>query len=433
MSSTAAGINSAFASNKFFRADSKRVKIGSNINFSQEYVVLKPKGGDVGIVDVLNTMKWKNNGSTDEVPGVWATEYELKFGTTATNIIQLLKQAENAFQVLKNAFVTGDNPNASLDTFLTMYASDRTGFAYNFPYLNTNAGLKKVSNNWSKSNSLLESIGKNPTDAAGGGKGDLIGATVGTVVGLMTPGFGFEEIQSFNETSPQTLTISFPLYNTIDIESAFDNYCFVNLLTFQNLKTRTTMMSYIPPKIYTVDTFSLGGIYMAAAYISDLTIESIGTTRKMDIFKDFGSRDVLIPEAYKVTITFTDLISQSSNIFAATMGGKKVDVVSINSAALDAITTAKNNTIDILNSGVTATERFGQSKFNSDDPEVSPQQANQVPETRTQTRYVTYPVQLTQAEIQAQSPDFPMSTVKNATEAYQVTQVKNSKGEWVDK
>jgi hypothetical protein len=328
MTSNAAGVNAAFASNKFFRAEEKTTSPGG-ISLGNGYVVLKPKGGEVGIVDVLNTMKWKNNGSNDEVPSIWATEFELKFGTTATNLVQLLTQGKNVYQVLKNKFLTGDNPNASLDTFLTMYASNRTGFAYNFPYLNTNAGLKKVTNNWGAEKSLLESIGSGGESSAGS-KLDMVASVAGAATSFFTPKFGFEEVQSFQGTSQQSLTISFPLYNTIDIDSAFDHYSFVNLLTFQNLKTRTTMMSYIPPKIYTVDSFSLGGIYMAAAYISDLSIESIGTTRKMDIFKDFGSREVLIPEAYKITITFTDLVSQSSNVFAATMGAKKVDVISIN-------------------------------------------------------------------------------------------------------
>ena len=88
-------------------------------------------------------------------------------------------------------------------------------------------------------------------------------------------------------------------------------------------------MTYIPPKIYTVDTYSLGGVYMAAAYVSNFKIDSIGTTRKIKEFSFFGSNEVLMPEAYKVTITFRDLVSQSSNIFAGTMGGSKVEVSNI--------------------------------------------------------------------------------------------------------
>ena len=89
------------------------------------------------------------------------------------------------------------------------------------------------------------------------------------------------------------------------------------------------MLTFIPPKIYTVDTVALGGVYMAAAYVSQLKIDSIGTTRRMSDFFGFGSSEILIPEAYKVSITFTDLVSQSSNIFAGTMGGAKIEVTGI--------------------------------------------------------------------------------------------------------
>lgn len=95
------------------------------------------------------------------------------------------------------------------------------------------------------------------------------------------------------------------------------------------------MMTYTPPKIYRIYTPSAGGYFMAACYVSDFRVDSIGTTREMKQ-DGFGSQSILIPEAYKVSITFTDLVSQSSNIFAGTMGAEKVQVISeINEKALN--------------------------------------------------------------------------------------------------
>jgi hypothetical protein len=68
---------------------------------------------------------------------------------------------------------------------------------------------------------------------------------------------------------------------------------------------------------------------MAAAYISNLKIDSIGTTRRMTDFSTFGPTEIIIPEAYKITITFTDLVSPSANIFAGTLGGSKIEVTNI--------------------------------------------------------------------------------------------------------
>ena len=72
------GINSSFARNKFFTATTEQLKISFLDNLGQPYTKLKPNGS--GIIDVVNTMYWKNLGSNDEVPSVWVTERELKFG-----------------------------------------------------------------------------------------------------------------------------------------------------------------------------------------------------------------------------------------------------------------------------------------------------------------------------------------------------------------
>jgi hypothetical protein len=85
-------------------------------------------------------------------------------------------------------------------------------------------------------------------------------------------------------------------------------------------------MSYIPPKIYEVDAYSVGGVYMAAAIVSNFKVDSIGTTRRMTEWAGFGPKEILIPEAYRVSITFTDLLSQSSNVFAGALGGTKIKV-----------------------------------------------------------------------------------------------------------
>jgi hypothetical protein len=308
------GINAAFAQNSFFTAETKQLDVLGFGGLGSSFPKLKPKGA--GIVDVVNRMRWKNGGSTEEVPVVWVTERELRYGVWTANLLQFLTQ----FQRLTN----GQN----IDSYLNLYAAEKTGFQYNFPLLLTNGdNIRTVRNQWVPANGIAKFI----KDKAGsaGGAGDLIGAAVGAAVGAVTPGFGYEETYQYGKTDTASLQVTFPLYNTFDLQSAFDHYSFVQLITFQNLKTRTSMLTYIPPKIYTVDTLALGGVYMAAAYVSELKIDSIGTTRRMSDFFGYGSRELIIPEAYKVSITFTDLVSQSANIFAGTMGGTKIEVTGI--------------------------------------------------------------------------------------------------------
>ena len=325
-----AGINRAFASNKFFTAEEQNLQVLGFTGFGSPYPKLRAKGS--GVVDVVNTMIWKNYGSTDEVPVVYITERELKYGTWTANLLQVLQQARN--------LANGQN----VDSYLALYAAEKTGFSYNLPYLAGNdSNLRNISNTWNKANGLADLVksysGSSPN-------ADIAGAAIGTVVGSITPGTGFEETYQFGNTSLQELTITFPLYNTVSQQAAFDHYSFVQLFTFQNLKIRTSFLTFIPPKIYTVDTYTNGGIYMAAAYVSNLKIDSIGTTRRMRDFSGFGSGEILIPEAYRVSITFTDLVSQSANIFAGTMGGNKIEVT--NSIDLNA---AANAAANIFTSG----------------------------------------------------------------------------------
>jgi len=66
---------------------------------------------------------------------------------------------------------------------------------------------------------------------------------------------------------------------------------------------------------------------MPLAYVSDLKIDSIGTTRRTD--EIITGTYLLIPEAYMVSITIRELIPVSSNIFQGAMGAAdKIEVTS---------------------------------------------------------------------------------------------------------
>jgi hypothetical protein len=363
LSSGSAGVNKSFSSNKFFSAQQKQLDVFGMDNLATPYIKLTPKGS--GVVDIVNSMHWKNIGSNDEVPAVWVIERELKYGMWTSNLLQFIEQGANFFSGL-----AGDK---TVDSYLQLYASEKTGFQYNFPLLLKNGdNIRSVSNEWSKASGVGDMI-KGMAGAGTGKMGaaaNIVGAGVGAAIGAITPGFGFEDTYQYGNTSLNELTVTFPLYNTLTLESAFDHYSFVQLFTFQNLKTRTSLMTYIPPKIYTVDTYSLGGVYMAAAYVSNFKIDSIGTTRKMKEFSFFGSNEVLMPEAYKVTITFRDLVSQSSNIFAGTMGGSKVEVANIPdlSRRAGAFMESAGDTVATFGRGIakTAGEMLGNSNTNED-------------------------------------------------------------------
>ena len=111
-------------------------------------------------------------------------------------------------------------------------------------------------------------------------------------------------------------------------------------------------MTYIPPKLYTLSNLYNGGIYMPVAIVESFSIDSIGTTRVLyDQWSDgLTNSPILIPEAYKVTIKFREIISPSSNIMLGSMGGNKIQTMVMNNNAIEDMSAAAQNTAkDLLN------------------------------------------------------------------------------------
>lgn len=307
--------------NKFF--DVKEISFSVfNKKIAQPYLKAIPKGGS-SVINICDNFDWKNKGSTQEVPRIYAYERELTYGTYTTSLLSLVQSIGGTLNG-----IAGD-PKGGGDIYPQLYASEPTGFKYVFPHLLSNNNLYSVNNNWQTITSGPQNMVNKLADGkSSGGTGEaMLEAGVSFAVGMATPGFGFDDVYNYSGTSPRTFNISFPLYNTFSIESAYNNYCFINLFIFQNLKTRTSLATYIPPKIYRLDYGETqGGIYSPVSIVQNLQVDCIGTTRRMIEFREFGVPEILMPEAYKVNITFMELVQNSSNIFAGSIGGDRIEV-----------------------------------------------------------------------------------------------------------
>ena len=285
------------------------------------YKVARPAGG-TNVIDVHGTFDWKNPGKVDEVPGLVLVEKQLDYGIWTSNLMRLLANASNV-------------ANQTGDPYGALYAASNTGFVYALPYLiQPGSSIRgEISNTWSdisSEQSWSGMMGALPVVGglmqAGYKRATEIAECVGNIV---SPGVGYEPIKVFSGTQPRTIQITFPLYNTVSIESANNNFSFITLLGLQNLKTRTSFATYLPPKIYEVSTDDEGSVYMPFAYISRLDIQSIGTTRAIfdhgNTVQGSGGRRV-VPEAYKVNISLTELLPDSANIYSAGLEGRAVKV-----------------------------------------------------------------------------------------------------------
>ena len=261
-------------------------------------------GSSGGSIDIIRDFRWKNNKtsgrSISEVPSIMLTEYTLGYGKWQTKLSNLFNNIIN-------------NTTGSTDPYGQLYSGLATKFVYKLPYLlKDGSTLKgKTDNTWSEFK--LEDI-------------PLVGDTLSKASKLgekIITGFGFENTGNYSETKKRSVVIEFPLYNTMDIGDTIKNYEFISLFGMQNLKIRTSFLTYIPPKIYSVESTGRGGVYMPAAYVSSYDVRSIGATREIQI----GGNTHLIPEAYKVSITLTELIQESANIMQGSLGGSKTQLI----------------------------------------------------------------------------------------------------------
>jgi hypothetical protein len=292
------------------------------------------------LINVLTDFPWKNSGDVNEVPFLRVKEYTLTWGQTITNLQRILSVIGNIYK------------NGTLDPYLIMYTAKPTDFEYIFPHLIKDGDpLRDIKNSWE-------------VDSNSGGNwledwaSKLSKTKFGGLVSNAIPGTGFEEIETYKHTTKNDLVINFPLYNTRDVKSAFRNYSLVMLLAFQNLKTRTSFMTFIPPKLYTITNDYHGGIYMPVACISDYNVKSIGTTR---VLKEYGN--IIIPEAYDVTIKFSELLSQSSNILKGVIDGSRIQVIEDADVSLDNL---KKETKDAIK-GLSNVFGFSESEEQNDD------------------------------------------------------------------
>ena len=331
--------------------------VNVNSTGSQTRVDVSPASSG-GYIDILNNFNWTTGGYVDEVPYIIAKEMELEFGQIIQNLAGYLDAINNATGNVAKINSSGNNNTDPNDPYAKLYAAHDTGFTYVFPHLIKNGSSIKgaTANTWKRNNigSLVGGLAKGAVDTAAGlfGEGVERGVSeltnyVGKFFGneLVGSGIGLEDIVTYSATAPRSIKITFPLYNTDSEQSAIRNFDFVNLFGLQNLKMRTSFGTFIPPKIYTVESPGQGGIYMPAAFVSHYDVQSIGTTRFMNTGQysaaagtsNNSTNGRIIPEAYRVEITFQEIIPPSSNIMWGSLGGNKVSVINN--------TTFNNNTV----------------------------------------------------------------------------------------
>lgn len=215
--------------------------------------------------------------------------------------------------------LTVSNQQGVLAPYESLYYTKDTGFIYSLPYMEQQ--YKQVGNSFGSSggaNSALMGIGANVSKAA---------ANIATGLNIADPGTYIEQPQLYSFGQNQkSYQVKFPLINTNSWNDVVRNWQLIWMLVYQNTPNRLTRDLIDPPCIYEANLE--GTWYSKYAYVSQLSVNFIGATRKMtiplptDTTPDSGgaprasmiSVDTIIPDAYEVTLTITDIFGESRNM-----------------------------------------------------------------------------------------------------------------------
>jgi hypothetical protein len=274
-------------------------------------------GINYGPINVVSKYKWtlsknfdsNSADSMDEVPIVHLREYEVDESTIKTQI-------DFYTTALKNLGKGGMAPYEQL------FPRKRTGNEYIFPYF-SEVNFEVNTPVWS-SLDQLEQGGKALESAAGtlfGKQAAAVTAGViqaaagigGATLASIYPKVGImDRPRLWQNHEFRTINIKFPLFNIMDVKDWEQNRSLCWTLVNSNLFYKRDFITGIPPVYYEV--LVPGQHYSYASCVTNLTIYNRGNMRKLKYGN--GRKEAVVPDAYEVNMTLTDMVMPSRNLFA---------------------------------------------------------------------------------------------------------------------
>ena len=127
----------------------------------------------------------------------------------------------------------------------------------------------------------------------------------------------------FTSHGERSITIQFPLYNTISLPDTKEpawrkNFEFLRSFMERNLFAKRNFITGFPPRFY--DVLVKNQYYSVASSVTNVTVENLGNTRVLD--------GHVVPDAYQVSITLVEMAMPSVNQFQHAFGNKSTKVTS---------------------------------------------------------------------------------------------------------
>lgn len=270
-----------------------------------------------GFIDVHNNFPWTYSyQARKNAPYITLKEY-------AVNESSIKRQWLFYTTGLSNFGGTSDR----LAPYEELFPRDQeTGFVYRLPFF-TDINFELNTPQW-KSLDTLEAAGNAVEGAAGviKGKGaasfvnkatDIVGNILMAGLSLGYPKVGIMDRPKLWESHDfRSYTIKFPLFNTKKSTTKYGqddwkiNREFCYLFINQNLFNKRDFITGIPPVYYEVSV--PGQHYSFASCVTNITVSNRGNIR---ILTDGDSNECNVPDVYEVSITLTDMVMPSKNLF----------------------------------------------------------------------------------------------------------------------
>jgi len=273
---------------------------------------LVPAAEGTGAIDIVNDFTWTltPKSGRSETPHVRLTEYRLLQSALWNSARYYAAGAVQQVPGSKNPYLNRMQGYAGLFDF-----ENPTTFEYTFPYFSDTAN--EVQSSWS-SLDILEKI----KGIIGGGGAIQKAIDVGMLgyeanyprVGIM------DRPKLWQESTPRSINIKFPLYNTVNVEDIERNWELCYLLLYQNMFNKRDFITAVPPVFYTA--YIPGQFFSIAMYVSDLKIYNRGNIRMYQINGKWRN----IPDVYEIDMTLTDMIMPSQNMLAQVLREAPVSV-----------------------------------------------------------------------------------------------------------
>jgi len=277
--------------------------------------------------DILHDYPWtSSNIKRDDIPYIVLAEHR---NTESTLMRQMQFYGKGVVNTAKGAF--GAAPRKGLlEVYDEIFPDNPTNNKYILPYFSKSA-FELGTTKWEQMDEISQSI----KDVAGGaadmldqssitkkGMGDKIrtgmkvgefaGAAAMTALKGMYPVVGiFDRPRVFSAHNDREITIEFPLYNTLTADAWKKNRDFIYRFMSQNLYIKRDFITGIPPCFYRV--FVPQQYFCFASCVTNIKVENLGNQRMIG--------DFIVPDAYQVSITLSEMVMPSLNQFQALING----------------------------------------------------------------------------------------------------------------